>query len=105
MLYQIHVKVVLLIFIIEFSTTLIHVSLKFDHKGLKLIQQTLVFVIENFDRRCVIEHTILSSCIAESKSKFFIGKYGYALRDPILFFPIPCKERLRFFDVNLSHIL
>ncbi|SOR63888.1 hypothetical protein LMANV2_90082 [Leptospira interrogans serovar Manilae] len=92
MLYQIHVKVVLLIFIIEFSTTLIHVSLKFDHKGLKLIQQTLVFVIENFDRRCVIKHTILSSCITESKSKFFIGNMVMLCKIQYCFFRFLAKN-------------
>lgn len=40
-------------------------------------------------------------CITESKSPWFVGKYGFLLKNPMLYEKaIPCKGQLGFFDVE-----
>ncbi|EMO30090.1 hypothetical protein LEP1GSC170_1451 [Leptospira interrogans serovar Bataviae str. HAI135] len=85
---------------------LIHASLKFDYEGLEFIQQNYGLCKEmkpeSFIRGCIIGYSILSDCVTESKSRFFVGKYGYVLRDSMPISPFPYKGRLGFFNIDLS---
>jgi len=39
-------------------------------------------------------------CVTQHPSAFFVGKFGFVLRDPVAFkMPVPCKGALGFFTV------
>ena len=49
---------------------------------------------------CLVGSVEIVDCVTEHPSAFFVGKYGFALRNPVAFpMPIPCKGALGFFDV------
>lgn len=51
----------------------------------------------------IIGEVIITDCVTESKSPWFVGKYGFTLTDPVLYNkPIPYKGQLGFFEVELK---
>ncbi len=43
------------------------------------------------------------ACVIESKSPWFVGKYGFMLANPILYDkPIPCRGQLGFFKPDIK---
>jgi len=49
---------------------------------------------------CIVGTVEITDCVREHPSAFFVGKFGFVLRDPIaLPKPIPFKGALGFFDV------
>ena len=51
-------------------------------------------------RGCLVGSVEIVDCVARSDSPWFVGDYGFVLRDPIAFpNPIPLKGTLGFFDV------
>jgi hypothetical protein len=49
---------------------------------------------------CLVGTVEIIDCVRQHPSAFFVGKFGFVLRDPIaLPKPIPCKGALGFFDV------
>lgn len=49
---------------------------------------------------CLVGSVEITDCVTQHPSKFFVGKYGFVLRDPVIFKrPVPCKGALGFFDV------
>jgi len=52
-------------------------------------------------RGAIIGEVDIVDCVTESKSPWFIGKYGYVLANPIAYEkPIPYKGKLGFFEVD-----
>jgi hypothetical protein len=50
-------------------------------------------------RGCIIGEVDIVGCVTQSKSPWFVGKYGFVLANPILYtMPIPCKGKLGFFE-------
>lgn len=51
-------------------------------------------------RGCIVGSVEIADCVSRSDSPWFVGKYGFALQNPIpLAKPIPFKGALGFFDV------
>jgi len=49
----------------------------------------------------IIGEVDITSCVTESKSPWFVGKYGFVLANPKLYDePIPYRGQLGFFEVN-----
>ena len=49
---------------------------------------------------CIVGSVEIVDCVTRSSSAWFMGKYGFLLRDPIAFtVPELCKGKLGFFDV------
>jgi hypothetical protein len=49
----------------------------------------------------IIGEVDITGCVTESKSPFFVGKYGFTLANPVLYDkPIPYKGQLGFFEVE-----
>lgn len=49
---------------------------------------------------CLVGSVEIVDCVAQSKSQWFVGDYGFMLRDPVVFKnPIPHKGALGFFGV------
>jgi len=49
---------------------------------------------------CIVGSVTVVDCVTVHPSAFFVGKYGFVLRDPLfLDKPIPFKGALGFFDV------
>jgi len=50
-------------------------------------------------RGAIIGEVDLVDCVTESKSPWFIGKYGFVLRNPVAYSkPIQCRGKLGFFE-------
>jgi hypothetical protein len=48
---------------------------------------------------CIVGSVEIYDCVRASQSAFFVGKFGFLLRDPVIFEkPIPFKGELGFFD-------
>jgi len=53
-------------------------------------------------RGAIIGEVDIVDCVQESKSPWFVGKYGFVLANPQLYeAPIPCKGRLGFFEPEI----
>lgn len=47
----------------------------------------------------IIGEVDIVDCVLESKSPWFAGKFGWVLKNPVLYDkPIPCKGKQRFFE-------
>lgn len=50
---------------------------------------------------CIIGEVDIVDCVLASDSLWFVGKYGFVLRNPVPYAkPIPCKGKLGFFKVQ-----
>ena len=50
----------------------------------------------------IIGEVDIVDCVTESKSPWFVGKYGFTLANPLLYEkPIPCKGKLGFFEPEI----
>ena len=51
-------------------------------------------------RGCIVGSVEIVDCVAHSDSPWFVGDYGFVLRNPLIFAkPIPFKGALGFFSV------
>lgn len=51
----------------------------------------------------IIGEVDITGCVTESKSPWFVGKYGFVLVHPVLYgTPIPCRGQLGFFEPNIE---
>jgi hypothetical protein len=49
---------------------------------------------------CIVGSVEIVDCVRRHPSAFFVGKYGFVLRDPVILAkPVPFKGALGFFDV------
>jgi len=56
--------------------------------------------LKTIERGGIVGSVEIIDCVSESKSPWFVGRYGFVLRDPKpLPFFIPWKGRLGFFDI------
>ena len=52
---------------------------------------------------CIIGEVDIVDCVAESKSPWFVGAFGFRLANPKAYeVPIPCKGRLGFFEPDIN---
>ena len=50
---------------------------------------------------CIVGSVEIVDCVRQSPSPFFVGKFGFVLRNPVAFkTPVPVKGALGFFDVD-----
>ena len=59
---------------------------------------------KNIERGGIIGSVEIVDCVTESNSRWFMGRYGFVLRDPKPLPFIPWKGQLGFFDVPDSVI-
>lgn len=58
---------------------------------------------KNLPRGAIIGEVDIVDCVTESKSPWFVGSYGFVLRNPKPYeTPIPCKGKLGFFEVEAN---
>jgi hypothetical protein len=49
---------------------------------------------------CIVGSVDIVDCVRNHPSAFFVGKFGFVLRDPVILAkPVPVKGALGFFDV------
>ena len=61
--------------------------------------------IQDFTYGAIIGEVDIIDCVTESKSPWFVGKYGFVLANPILYEnPIACKGKLGFFIPELTEV-
>lgn len=55
------------------------------------------------DFGAIIGEVDIVDCVTESKSPWFVGKYGFVLANPILYEkPIPCRGMVGFFNPGIE---
>lgn len=86
--------------------TLIHAGQKFDKYGAEWIEDTFnVYVPTDLPRGGIVGSINIVNCVDRFNSKWFFGKYGYLLKDPV---PLPfeqSKGRLGFYNVDFIYPL
>ena len=55
---------------------------------------------DNIDRGGIVGSVEIVDCVTESPSHWFVGRYGFVLRDPQILPFRPYKGQLRFFPVD-----
>jgi len=74
-----------------------------EHIGLAPFACMLLASSQYSPRGCIIGEVDIVDCITESKSPWFVGKFGYILKNPKPYeMPMPCKGKLGFFEPDLS---
>lgn len=62
----------------------------------------LGFAFDDLERGGIIGSVEIVDCVSSSASPWFMGKYGFVLRDPQPLVFTPWKGRLGFFDVPIQ---
>ncbi len=82
----------------------VHAGKKLDFEGLNYILERelpgheRIPMVETLDYGAIIGEVTITDCVTESKSPWFVGKYGFVLSDPVLYDkPVPCRGQLGFF--------
>ena len=84
---------------------LIHVGKKFDKDGYLWIKRNYeIDIPTNLPLGGIVGSVEIVNCVSYSSSKWFFGKYGFVLRNPIQLPFMSCCGQLRFFDVNYQNI-
>jgi len=81
---------------------LVHAGLRFDNEGYKKIMKTTDIKMpkkESFERGGIIGSIEIIDCITQSDSPWFIGPYGFVLKNPQEKNFVPCKGQLGFFNM------
>lgn len=72
----------------------------FDIYGILKAPYPDIVKYDDITRGAIIGTVEIVDCVDTSDSKWFSGKYGFVLRNPVkLEKPIPCKGRLSFWDL------
>lgn len=57
---------------------------------------------DNIQRGGIVGSVEIVDCVTDSASHWFVGRYGFVLRDPLLLPFTPWRGQLGFFDVPLT---
>lgn len=72
-----------------------------SHIGLAPFACMLLESPQYSPRGCIVGEVDIVDCVTESKSPWFVGKYGLRLTNPEAYaMPIPYKGRLGFFELT-----
>jgi hypothetical protein len=83
---------------------LIHAGKKVDKEGIEFIeyQTGILLSKEMLITGGIIGSVEIVDCVTSSKSKWFLGKHGFALRNPISLPFIQYKGQLGFFETGIK---
>lgn len=59
-------------------------------------------LLAELDRGGIVGSVEIVDCVTDSASHWFVGRYGFVLRDPLLLPFTPWRGQLGFFDVPLT---
>jgi len=81
---------------------LIHAGKKIDKEGIDFLEceNSVLIKPEMLITGGVIGSVEIADCVTSSSSKWFFGKYGFVLKNPIILPFIPCRGQLGFFEVS-----
>ena len=81
---------------------LVHVGKKIDEEAIEFLEyeNSVLLKPEMLFTGGIIGSVEIVDCVTSSKSKWFFGKYGFVLRNPIILPFMPCRGQLGFFDVE-----
>lgn len=80
---------------------LIHVGKKFDKDECDYINGVFgVTVPTDLQTGGIVGSVEIVDCVKQSKSKWFFGRFGFVLRNPIVLPFMPCRGQLGFFEVE-----
>jgi len=84
------------------GTILVHTGKILDELGVECIKTFYpeVKLPGSFMLGGIIGSVKIVDCVAESKSKWFRGRFGLVLENPIALPFMPCRGQLGFFDVT-----
>ncbi|WP_246838397.1 ASCH domain-containing protein [Leptospira selangorensis] len=85
---------------------LIHASKKFDNESFRYLSiyggHFEGMTKSDFPLGGIVGKSTLIDCVTRYPSGWFIGKYGFVLKDSCRLDFVPMKGKLGFFEVNLS---
>ena len=74
-----------------------------EHIGLAPLACMLLYSTTYSPKGYIIGEVDIVNCITQSKSPWFIGKYGFILSNPLAYAKsIKCKGKLGFFDPDIA---
>ena len=86
--------------------TLIHTGKKFDKQGAEWIENTFkVHVPTDLPTGGIVGSVNIVNCVDRFRSKWFFGKFGYVLKDPVPLPFVPCNGSLGFYNVDYIYPL
>ncbi len=83
----------------------IHAGKTFDYDGYYWVKKRFEIDLplpENFDHGGLVGIVDLIDCVSDCRSDWFIGPYGFILRNPEKITFIPMKGKLGFFPIGES---
>ena len=91
----------------------VHAGKSFDHEGFHWLFDHRILLPGNSyfgsaDYYCggIVGEVDIVDCVTESKSPWFVGKYGFVLANAVAYEkPIPYKGKLGFFEVEPANLL
>ena len=83
---------------IHFAVTAIRADPR-NAGGKQITLRELGFDFDALQRGGIIGSVEIADCVTDSASPWFVGRYGFVLRDPQPLPFVPLKGRLGFFDV------
>lgn len=89
---------------------LIHAGLKFDREGLESVREDFpkfalpgdpeTFSRDDWDLGGIIGQVEVTDCVDKSRSRWFLGRYGFVLANARKLPFVPMKGKLGFFEVE-----
>lgn len=81
---------------------LIHAGKKIDKESIEFLEYEYgVLITPNMlVTGGIVGSVEIVDCVTSSDSKWFFGKYGFVLRNPIVLPFMPCRGQLGFFEVE-----
>lgn len=83
------------------GTFLIHASLQFDYNWFHSKVFDAGEKVHDLTKGAIIGYADIVDCVTESDSKWFVGKYGFVIKNAKLLPVTPCKGKLSFFNPEI----
>ena len=91
----------------------VHAPKRFDDTALKWlwdkgvpVTKALLSLPSVTPRGFIIGEVDIVNCVTESKSVWFVGKFGFILANPVLYSkPIACKGKRGFFNPEVEKVV
>lgn len=79
---------------------LIHAGKTVDKEGIQYVTRECGFTLPQLDRGGIVGKGIITDCVSQSDSFWFVGPYGFVLEDPQPLPFVPLRGQLGFFEVS-----
>jgi hypothetical protein len=81
---------------------LVHAGKKIDDDLPDILMMYPEITPQKFETGGIIGSVEIVDCVEKSDSKWFFGRYGFVLRNPVAIPFYPCRGQLGFFNVEMG---